>query len=597
MELKTDQALHQAVTAQREGKLHEAETLYLAILESQPNHSDANHNLGLLRVSLGEATAALPLLENAIASNPNEDQFWLSYIKTLIWEKRLDDAETALSNAVEAGLSAEHMGALDAELKSRRVGHNFSKNLETGPTPSGIELTFDELLSDAIKHYEAGKLENAKEVAVSLCQLFPDHQVSWKVLGVVQQKMGDAQESLVAMQRSVELEPMDAEAHYNLGVTLLELGHLVEAEVSYKQALALKPDYAEAYSNLGTTLQELGRLAESEESYLQAIKLKPDDFRAHNYLGAVQTQLGKLTEAETSSQRALILRPGYAEAHNTLGVALDRQGRLEEAKASYESAIELKMGFNLAQDNLASTLRKLGELEEAADRKKRIKYLRSIEKDQNLASDLSNTPMFLRPSPLEYPTLFRPGMGTENVGSFLRAMVQMLRPKTILEVGAGYTTPFLLEGIVNNERVFDDGNLQSSYFEDYTYEAKLVVIDDMSLGELIEKPGMKEIISSPYTDFIEGSFEGKEKDLQEKYKHFDFVWFDCGGLAEYKTFVRDYWDICSGYIFFHFTYTFGNPNDLHETIMGGVNGNAAFFDIVEPHKGRQGSITMVRKDG
>ena len=92
MELKTDQALHQAVTAQREGKLHEAETLYLAILESQPNHSDANHNLGLLRVSLGEATAALPLLENAIASNPNEDQFWLSYIKTLIWEKRLDDA-------------------------------------------------------------------------------------------------------------------------------------------------------------------------------------------------------------------------------------------------------------------------------------------------------------------------------------------------------------------------------------------------------------------------------------------------------------------------------------------------------------------------
>ena len=103
--------------------------------------------------------------------------------------------------------------------------------------------------SDAIKHYEAGKLENAKEVAVSLCQLFPDHQVSWKVLGVVQQKMGDAQESLVAMQRSVELEPMDAEAHYNLGVTLLELGHLVEAEVSYKQALALKPDYAEACNN------------------------------------------------------------------------------------------------------------------------------------------------------------------------------------------------------------------------------------------------------------------------------------------------------------------------------------------------------------
>ena len=100
-------------------------------------------------------------------------------------------------------------------------------------------------------------------------------------------------------------------------------------------------------------------------------------------------------------------------------------------------------------------------------------------------------------------------MGTENVGGFLRSMVMMQRPKRILEIGAGYTTPFLLEGLINNERVFDDGNLSESYFQNYIYDAKLVVIDNQSLGELSRIEGMEEIINSEYTDFIEGNFEGK----------------------------------------------------------------------------------------
>ena len=74
----------------------------------------------------------------------------------------------------------------------------------------------------------------------------------------------------------------------------------------------------------------------------------------------------------------------------------------------------------------------------------------------------SPEPPFSNPTPLEYEEHFRPEMGTENVGSFLRALVQMVRPNKILEIGAGYTTPFLLEDLVNNQRIFNDGNLEKS---------------------------------------------------------------------------------------------------------------------------------------
>ena len=48
MILTVEQELQQGIAAHKEGKLKDAERLYRAILQSQPEHPDANHNLGVL---------------------------------------------------------------------------------------------------------------------------------------------------------------------------------------------------------------------------------------------------------------------------------------------------------------------------------------------------------------------------------------------------------------------------------------------------------------------------------------------------------------------------------------------------------------------
>ena len=202
---------------------------------------------------------------------------------------------------------------------------------------------------------------------------------------------------------------------------------------------------------------------------------------------------------------------------------------------------------------------------------------------------------FKNPKPLEYIEHFRPGMGTEVVAPFLRSMVQILRPSRILEIGAGYTTPFLLEGLINNERVFDDENLDKSYFENYTYDPRLVVIDDMSLDDIRKRPGMSSVLQSPYIEFIKGQFQQQSEQIYNKYGKFDFVWFDCGGSEEYKDFLDEYWFLCSGYIFFHFTYYNGVPNENLRAILAAVGKDPFKIDIIEPHKKRQGSITIIKK--
>lgn len=59
MELTVEQALQQGIAAHKEGKLQEAEQLYRAILNTQPSHPDANHNLGVIGISCGRFEESL----------------------------------------------------------------------------------------------------------------------------------------------------------------------------------------------------------------------------------------------------------------------------------------------------------------------------------------------------------------------------------------------------------------------------------------------------------------------------------------------------------------------------------------------------------
>ena len=117
MELTIGQGLQQGMVAHTEGKLQDAERLYRAILKSQPLHPDANHNLGVLAVSLNKADVALPLFKTAVEGNPKIEQFWLSYIQVLIRLNMVDDARQAIKKCKEIGLKSEEIDSLRYRLE------------------------------------------------------------------------------------------------------------------------------------------------------------------------------------------------------------------------------------------------------------------------------------------------------------------------------------------------------------------------------------------------------------------------------------------------------------------------------------------------
>lgn len=384
MEMSIDKALEKGIAAHKEGKLQSAERLYRAILQVQPDHPDANHNLGILAVSVGKAAQAIPFFQRALEVNAQSEQFWVSYIRACTAAGQFDIARQAIADGERSGIASKKLDSLQqqvqpvssscdarvrpdltkSERRKRTAGKTKSKNrkvrdIRSAAGPSRAQI------NNLLQTYQAGNSAESERLARSLTQEFPNHPFGWQILGAVLRQQGQMGASLLPMQKSAQLLPQQAAAHYNLGNTLKALGRLEQAEASYGRAIALKPDFAEAHNNRGNTLKALGRLNEAEASCRQAVACNAGFTEAHNCLGAVLQELGRFEEAEASYKCAICLTPDYAPAHNNLSATLLKLGRLNEAEACCREAVRLEPDSVASHNNLGNVLKELRKLEEA----------------------------------------------------------------------------------------------------------------------------------------------------------------------------------------------------------------------------------------
>src|SRR5262245_33472758 len=152
-------------------------------------------------------------------------------------------------------------------------------------------------------------------------------------------------------------------------------------------------------------------------------------------------------------------------------------------------------------------------------------------------------------------------MGVELLSPLLYSLIRCTKPRSVLEVGAGYSTLFILEALADNVEEFRRNQqimrghgrsdeyvgmrrilrgrhplpLALPEFYDRDYAPMLSVIDDVSHPATAAKDvetiagslGHGELLS-----FKKGDFRGLSKDFDAHLLPFDFVWFDCGSYRE-----------------------------------------------------------------
>jgi predicted O-linked N-acetylglucosamine transferase (SPINDLY family) len=361
------EALQQAVRYHQAGQLAQAEQLYRAVLQADPQQVDALHLLGLIAYQVGQPEAAATCIGQALRLKPDFAQAHNSLGVVLQSQGRLEEAAASLRQALhlQPGYAEAHNNlgkVLHAQGQLAEAQASWQQALRLQP---GYVEAYNQVLALAVRQHQAGRLPQAEQLYRAALEANP-HQVDvLHLLGVIAYQEGRLQEAAGSLREALRLKPDFATAHNNLGVVLQCQGQLDEAQASLREALRLQPDYAEAHMNLGNVLKNQWQLEAAVASLRQALRLQPDYAEAHLNLGNALQEQGQSEAAAASVRQALRCKPDFAEAHLNLGKIYQAQGKLDEAAASLHQALRCKPDYASAYNRLGGVLTIQGKLEEA----------------------------------------------------------------------------------------------------------------------------------------------------------------------------------------------------------------------------------------
>jgi tetratricopeptide (TPR) repeat protein len=229
-------------------------------------------------------------------------------------------------------------------------------------------MTDDSRISQMMLEAEAcldkGDFTQARRLYADICRVTSDDSQNWLMLGTINGQLGNLEVAKSALQRSLELSPDNAEAHFALAHIHKAQGQPVQALAAAVKATEADPDFVDAWILAGSVAGELGQWPRAEIACARAAALAPDRQEGHVNLGNVFLGTGRVQQAEEVFQRALALGDS-AEAWFGLGMALSTMNRDTEAEPAFAAAVQLASGSHVFREALAACLDKLGRSAEA----------------------------------------------------------------------------------------------------------------------------------------------------------------------------------------------------------------------------------------
>lgn len=223
----------------RQERLQQAKTFYDQVLQVNPRQPDALQWLGVIQHKQGNSTRAIELIQQAIATTPDNAFFY-----------------STLGNVLKD--IGQNEAAMDSYSKALSIKPDFAE----AHNNLGIVQSMQGKIKESIESYR-------KAIA-----LIPSYAEALNNLGTALQAQGQIEAALGAYQRALVLTPNYGQAYFNIGNALHE--RMPEQALPYlKKAVALRPDFYEASLTLAKILVAQGELEQASAEYARCHALKP----------------------------------------------------------------------------------------------------------------------------------------------------------------------------------------------------------------------------------------------------------------------------------------------------------------------------------
>jgi protein O-GlcNAc transferase len=317
------QVLDESLAFHQAGDMDRAEAGYREILKRAPNHADALHLLGMIRLHREDYPTAAELIQKAVDQHPD----------TPFYYNNLGLARMGLGHA---------NGAREC----------FERALALKPDYAEAWFNLGRFW------YDSGERARAVSCMETVLDLDPGSALAHAWMGEMQLAAGNPGRAVESFQQILSSDPNHVQARHNLGLAFHDLGRLSDAIACFRDLIAEHPRTAQAHNSLGAVLNDLGRKDAARICFERALAIAPRLAAAHNNLGNLFQDAGRYEAAAASYGRALDIDPQLAAAHNNLGMALQETGQAVPALAHYRRAIELRPDYAEACAHLVHMLQR-----------------------------------------------------------------------------------------------------------------------------------------------------------------------------------------------------------------------------------------------
>lgn len=199
----------------------------------------------------------------------------------------------------------------------------------------------ENLLRKSLRAYKKHDYLTSVQLAVNALELDEEHAQGHHILAMGLEHLGQLHKSLLMYERSIQLDPTDAELYINLGLAAWKMQMLDGAERLFRIYIEMKPDMHSGYNNLGGILRDKGDMDDAIEILRQAIFRFPLAAELWNSMGTVMMESGQIGEAKTFYEEALRLNEKYGRAYHNIAHLINHTGPRGAATEYYETALSL----------------------------------------------------------------------------------------------------------------------------------------------------------------------------------------------------------------------------------------------------------------
>ncbi|MDG2032389.1 MAG: sulfotransferase [Rhodospirillales bacterium] len=190
-------------------------------------------------------------------------------------------------------------------------------------------------------HNQLCNWEDARAAASSALELDEADGEAWGNLGQALAGLGQIDEALSAMGRSLALAPQNAPLLCNQATLLVAKEQHKQAETACRKALALQPGLPKALHTLGLIQSTCGDFDSAIGNFEQAHQGDPLNGQTITNLATLYSVKSRFDDAIALFRDALRVNPDAAGVHYNLGVCQSEKGVMDEALASFRRAVDI----------------------------------------------------------------------------------------------------------------------------------------------------------------------------------------------------------------------------------------------------------------